>query len=165
MRIALIVPLACAALLPACDSQQDSPPPPAATPSSAAATVPPMVSPVTPSDTATIPPAGFEKMDIPAAIQGRWGMVAADCERGRADAKGLLEISARRLKFYESVGTLDELDEMEPTRIRGEFRFTGEGMTWDRDVILDVQDGGKTLIRREYGDNAAPGPFRYTKCA
>ena len=37
-------------------------------------------------------------------------------------------------------------------------------MTWEREVVLDVQDGGATLVRREYGDDAAPGPFRYAKC-
>jgi len=164
MRLALIVPFASLALLAACNAQDSSAPDTAA---STDAAPPPtvMVPPVSASDTGSASPADFSAMDIPAAIQGRWGMVAADCEPARADAKGLLEIDPRRLKFYESVGTLDELEEMEPTRIRGEFSFSGEGMTWDRDVTLDVQDGGKTLIRREYGDDAAPGPFRYSKCA
>ena len=71
---------------------------------------------------------------------------------------------ATTLEFYESVGTLDAISESAPTRIRASFDFTGEGMTWERDVVLDVQDDGATLIRREYGDDAAPGPFRYAKC-
>ena len=32
--------------------------------------------------------------EIPAAIRGRWGLVPADCEPGRSDAKGLLTITA-----------------------------------------------------------------------
>ena len=101
---------------------------------------------------------------IPAAIQGRWGLVAADCEPGRDDAKGLLTVTADKLEFYESVGTLDAVEEANATRIRASFDFEGEGMTWERDGLLEVQDDGDTLVRREYGLDAAPGPFRYTKC-
>ena len=50
------------------------------------------------------------------------------------------------------------------TPLRAAFDFEGEGMTWQREVVLDVQDDGATLIRREYGEDAAPGPFRYAKC-
>ena len=102
---------------------------------------------------------------IPAAIQGRWGLVAADCEPGRADAKGLLTITANKLEFYESVGTLREIEEASATRIRASFDFEGEGETWQRDGLLEVQDAGETLVRRESGGiDAAPEPFRYTKC-
>lgn len=155
----IILPLAALTTLSACNSEPEAP----VAPSNEASTAAPAEAPLADPTAAT--PAEFERMDIPAAIQGRWGMVAADCEPDRADAKGLLVIGARRLEFYESVGTLNELDEMEPTRIRGSFDFTGEGMEWDRDVTLDVQDSGKTLIRREAGDGAEPGPFRYTRCA
>ncbi len=102
---------------------------------------------------------------IPAAIQGRWGMVEADCEPGRADAKGLLVIDGDSLEFYESVGTVGEVAASDNTRIRASFDFTGEGMEWERDILLDVQDSGHTLIRREYGQDAAPDPFRYSKCS
>jgi len=102
--------------------------------------------------------------EIPAAMRGRWGLVAADCTSTRGDAKGLLTITGDKLEFYESVGTLDTVMDAEPTRIRASFDFEGEGMNWEREVVLDVQDDGGTLIRREYGDEAAPGPFRYTKC-
>ena len=98
------------------------------------------------------------------AMQGRWGLVTADCEPGRSDAKGLLEITAGQLEFYESVGTLDTIIEAEPSRIRAAFDFEGEGMSWDRELVLSLEDDGTTLIRREYGEDAAPGPFRYTKC-
>lgn len=102
--------------------------------------------------------------EIPAAIRGRWGLVPADCTSTRGDAKGLLVIDAATLKFYESVGTLAEVDDASDTRIRAAFEFTGEGMTWERDETLEVQDDGATLIRREHGDDAAPDPFRYAKC-
>jgi len=103
--------------------------------------------------------------EIPVPIRGRWGLVAADCEPGRDDAKGLLTIDADTLEFYESVGTIATITESAPNRVRAAFDFEGEGMTWEREVVLDVQDGGATLIRREYGTDAAPEPFRYTRCS
>ncbi|OYW44045.1 MAG: hypothetical protein B7Z08_04060 [Sphingomonadales bacterium 32-68-7] len=103
---------------------------------------------------------------IPAAMLGRWGLVAADCEPGRDDAKGLMTVEAAHLRFYESIGTLDDdIDELSATRIRADFDFTGEGMTWDREMTLELQDGGRTLVRQEYGDDAMAGPLRYSKCS
>lgn len=102
---------------------------------------------------------------IPVALQGRWGMTENDCDPARSDNKGLLTISDRQLEFYESVGTLLSLRENQPTRIHGRFSFTGEGMNWTRDEVLEVQDGGDTLVRRVYGENASPEPIRYEKCA
>jgi hypothetical protein len=117
------------------------------------------VAPVEPDDAGTPAPT-----EIPAAIRGRWGMVPADCTSTRGDAKGLLEIGATELEFYESVATLDTIMDAEPTRLRADFGFEGEGMTWEREMVLDLQDDGATLIRRDYGDDAAPGPFRYARC-
>ena len=101
---------------------------------------------------------------IPAALQGRWGLVPNDCDPSRDDAKGLLTIGPDSLRFYESRAILDMIKESNDSRIRASFQFTGEGMTWTRDEVLDVQDGGKTLVRREYGEDAAPGPLRYSRC-
>ena len=101
---------------------------------------------------------------IPAAIRGRWGLNAADCERGRSDAKGLLTITGDKLEFYESVGTLGKVAEADADSIRATFDFEGEGMTWQRDVLLEVENDGTALRRREYGPDAAPEPFRYAKC-
>lgn len=100
---------------------------------------------------------------IPSALQGRWGLVPADCEPGRADAKGLMIVSVDKLEFYESVGTLGEPSERLPQRLRADFAFTGEGMTWTREMSLETD--GETLMRTEYGAEAMPGPLRYTKCS
>ena len=91
-------------------------------------------------------------------------MVKADCDPSRDDAKGLVTIDATTLEFYESVATLKAVEESTATRLRGSFEFMGEGMTWQLDMVLDLQDGGATLIRREFGDDAAPVPSRYAKC-
>lgn len=108
------------------------------------------------------PPA--ETDGIPAALQGRWGLVAADCEPGRADAKGLLTITADKLEFYESVGELDDIREVADDRIHASFDFTGEGMEWERTMALELQETGAALVRREFGADAAPGSLRYVKC-
>ena len=157
MRTALALALA-ALPLAACDSSSE----PATETASDDAAAPDVEGPAptpTPAAEETSEPTA-----IPAALRGRWGLTEADCEPGRADAEGLLTISGDKLEFYESVGTLDGIDESSGSRIRADFDFTGEGMTWERDIVLDAQDGGKTLIRREYGEGAAPGPFRYTRC-
>lgn len=102
--------------------------------------------------------------EIPEAIRGRWGLVPADCTSKMGDAKGLLDISADRLKFYESVAKLGEIKEAGESRIRATFAYSGEGQSWTQDVVLDAQADGKTLIRREYGKDAMPGPQKYTRC-
>jgi len=101
---------------------------------------------------------------LPAAMQGRWGLVAEDCEPGRADGKGLLIISPRRLEFYESVASLSRISDATPNRVRASFAFTGEGMSWQRDMTIEVADDGRTLVRREFGEDAATEPLRYSKC-
>lgn len=109
-------------------------------------------------------PTGAAVSAIPKAIQGRWGLVAADCTSKKGDAKGLLEVSASQLKFYESVADLDEVKEAGDNRIRASFDYSGEGQSWKQDVVLDAQDGGSTLIRRDYGPDAMPGPVKYMRC-
>jgi hypothetical protein len=101
---------------------------------------------------------------IPEIVRGRWGLVPADCTSKLGDAKGLLEVSADQLKFYESVAKLGTIKEAGESRIRATFAYTGEGQSWSQDVVLDVQDDGKTLIRRDYGPDAMPGPLKYTRC-
>jgi hypothetical protein len=101
---------------------------------------------------------------IPAALRGRWGLVPDDCTSTRGDAKGLLTIGPDTLTFYESRAKLGQIEEIDDSRIRASFDFSGEGMIWTRDAVLGLKDGGKTLVRREYGEDATPGPLRYTRC-
>lgn len=111
------------------------------------------------------PGIGSGDRTIPAAVRGRWGLVAADCTSTRGDAKGLLTIDATNLRFYESHGKLARVRERDANRIVADYKFSGEGQEWDRLMLLDAQDGGKTLIRRDYGEGSAAGPLRYTRCA
>ena len=96
----LVLPFAMVCGLAACDGA------PTETDQAAAPDAPEIAAPA-PPETSTVSPSPAAST-IPAVIQGRWGLVAADCEPGRDDAKGLLTISANELDFYESVGTLDE---------------------------------------------------------
>lgn len=117
----------------------------------------------TPAPTPTASPTGEPGgSTIPAAIQGRWGMVPADCTSTRGDAKGLLTISANSLRFYESVGRLGAIRERTDSSIRADYAFTGEGMNWTRDVALSV--AGNKLTRLDRGGDEPGGPFTYTKC-
>lgn len=121
-------------------------------------------------ESGTTPPAGgvstteADTESIPAALQGRWGLVAADCTSTRGDAKGLIDVSEDKVTFYESRATLGDIAERTDDTIRATFALTGEGMTWNRDMALEAQDGGNALVRTEFGEEAMPEPLRYTKC-
>lgn len=144
------------AALSACSNEPVAPPSASGTdmPSPAVTGLAASASPASPESGST----------IPVAAQGRWGLVPKDCISKLGDNKGLLTISSSTVRFYESTGKLGAISDRSNTRIRAAFAFTGEGMEWSRDLILDVKDGGKTLIRREYGADAAPGPLQYTRC-
>ncbi|WP_140869359.1 hypothetical protein [Sphingomonas oligophenolica] len=98
---------------------------------------------------------------IPAAFQGRWGMVPADCDPKRDDNKGLMTITADRLSFYESRATIGSLQQVTPTKIQGLLSYSGEGQTWKKATSLTLQDAGKTLVREETDPVSAD---TYSKC-
>lgn len=98
---------------------------------------------------------------IPAPLRGSWGMVDADCTSQAGDAKGLLKVSANSLRFYESVGKLEQVTERDANRVVATFAYTGEGMEWSRTETLALD--GMTLTRStDAGD--AQGPFTYQRC-
>ena len=78
---------------------------------------------------------------IPASLQGRWGLVPADCTSTRGDAKGLLTIDATTLKFYESRGTVAKVIAGGPDSFDANYDFTGEGQEWTRIEKLSLVDG------------------------
>lgn len=102
---------------------------------------------------------------IPQALRGRWGLVARDCTSERGDAKGLLTIDAATLRFYESSGELARIRERSASRLVADYKFSGEGMNWDRVMLLALEDDGTTLVRRDWGEGAASDPLRYTRYA
>ncbi|MGN3975272.1 hypothetical protein [Tsuneonella sp. SYSU-LHT278] len=119
-----------------------------------------------PSPSATPSPDGppdTPERGIPTALQGRWGLVPADCTSTRGDAKGLLRVSATALTFYESVARLGAVEDRSDNSITAAFAFSGEGMTWTRKQQLTAR--GDTLTRVERADGQSPATYTYTKCA
>lgn len=104
------------------------------------------------------PPGTPEASMIPGQYRGRWGMVAADCEQGRSDAKGLITIGEKSIRFYESTAMLKEQRPAIATSFSGLFGFTGEGQTWEK--VMTFTRTGDSLKRAE-----AEGNFTYKRCA
>ena len=104
------------------------------------------------------PPGTPEASMIPGQYRGRWGMVPADCDRNRSDAKGAITIGERTIIFYESTATLKERRPSIATSFAGRFAFTGEGQSWEKVQVLTRT--GDRLVRAEDG-----GRFTYTRCA
>ena len=127
------------------------------------------VAPPPESATTTAAPSSESSADqaeksIPAAMRGRWGLVPLDCTGDPAAAKGLIKIDAVSIKFYESVAKLAKVGQRSETALRAAYAFSGEGMEWQRDVTLALQPGGMVLIKQEFGEDAPPGPYKYTRC-
>ncbi len=146
MRFAVLFPVTALFALAACDSGAEAPAENEVAPVQAA------------TAEATLP------NEIPAAFQGRFGLSTEDCTSTAGDAKGLMEVSADQLKFYESTGKLDDITAATDARVEGAFSFTGEGMDWARKEVLDLREDGKVLVRREFGEGATHKPFAYTRC-
>ena len=110
------------------------------------------------------PPTDSVAEGIPAALQGRWGLVPADCTSTRGDAKGLIEIDGESITFYESRAVLEEVETSQPTMIAARFAFTGEGQEWTRDMTWRLSDDRSQLVRSETGADALAEPLTYMKC-
>ena len=101
---------------------------------------------------------------LPLAMQGRWGIHPADCTTTLGDDKGLLTIDHGSLTFYESRARLETVNARSDTALDADYAFSGEGMTWQGRIVLELQDDGAALVRRDFGEGAALGPLRYARC-
>ena len=106
---------------------------------------------------ATEPSPPVSSAVIPAQYRGRWGMVAADCTSTRGDAKGLMTVGDRTIRFYESTATLREQRPAIATSFSGSFGFTGEGQSWEK--VMTFTRTGETLKRAEDS-----GTYTYRRC-
>ena len=106
----------------------------------------------------------IEQVTIPRALHGRWGLVPGDCTDEDGDAMGALEISATKLRFYESQAAVAEVKVKGDASIRAIFDFSGEGQNWQQDINLHLNESRNRLIREEYGEDAMSDPLTYTKC-
>lgn len=117
-------------------------------------------------DPELVTPAASAVLDasVPAALQGRFGLVPADCGPETGGNKGLIQVSANDIRFFESVARIGTVQERTDTRLKAVFAFSGEGMEWNRTVTMDTPDGGKTVLFDESGEDAPTGPRTYTRC-
>ncbi|QIK95078.1 hypothetical protein G7076_02145 [Sphingomonas sp. HDW15A] len=106
----------------------------------------------------TAPPDSGVAAVIPAQYRGRWGMVPGDCTSTRGDAKGLITVGDKIIRFYESTATLKEQRPAIATSFSGLFGFTGEGQMWE--TVMTFTRTGDTLKRAE-----DEGTFTYKRCA
>jgi hypothetical protein len=97
---------------------------------------------------------------IPAAFQGRWGLTPGDCTSTRGDNKGLLTVASNQLTFYEARAKPAGDLEQTRTSVSGDFAFTGEGQTWKRHQVIELQD--RKLVRTESNPMAS---YTYARCA
>ncbi|MBB4613113.1 hypothetical protein [Novosphingobium taihuense] len=159
----LVLPMLALPLALAACSKPSPEPSDAATPS---------LAPVVSASEAMAPPASPEASEaapvaaatFPAAMRGKWAMGQADCDPSTGADKGALTISEKSVKFYESVANLTDAKIATPTEIRAVFDYEGEGMKWQREASYELEDGGKTLVLTEYGDDAPQGPRRHSRC-
>ena len=112
------------------------------------------------NDTApATPAAAIPEGTIPAGLQGRWGLTPSDCTSTRGDAKGLLVISTRELRFYESRAVPRSILKADGDSLSGEFDFTGEGQSWTKFETLERNRD--RLVRTESNPAAS---YTYAKC-
>ena len=136
------------------DTPDVAPPPAGPLP---AATATPDATP-SPVPSASASPAG--EAALPPRFRGRWALVPADCEPGRADAKGLMIVQPRLLRFYESRAAVTSVRASGADRIVAELAFNGEGQSWSRTARLQLRDNGRTLVRSD----EETAPLRYARC-
>jgi hypothetical protein len=118
---------------------------------------PPAAAAAAPSPTGAPPHATAGQ--IPAILQGRWGLTPADCVSTRGDTKGLLVVGPGQLTFYESRAVPSPGVETDNGSVSGNFNFTGEGQAWTRYESLKRQ--GDKLTRTETNPAAS---YTYAKC-
>src|SRR3546814_12730037 len=53
---------------------------------------------------------------LPVDFQGRWGLVANDCDPARDDNTGLMTVAADTLNFYKTPGVVKMLTDASPTK-------------------------------------------------
>jgi len=158
--IALLI-LALAACKPAADANNVAATEPNAAAPSDIEALPPSEDVVPPADNAATNETAPSSA-IPAAFQGRWGMVPADCTTTRGDDKGLITVDSNSIKFYESRATLAKATLNAPENFTGDFKFTGEGQTWTKPQNLKLTGSSNTLIRSETDPAMS---FTYKRCA
>ena len=93
---------------------------------------------------------------IPTAFHGVWDFAEGTCDRA-SDLR--LDVGARRIEFYESVGQVTGVRAQDDGAIIVDLAMEGEGETWEQSSRLEIADDGKTLT---FDDAADPENSRYS---
>lgn len=80
---------------------------------------------------------------IPSRFHGEWNADLEACGTGSSVTR--LRISADRLRFYESVGSVSEVDVVSDRVITVTAAFQGEGDTWQDERRLSLSADGNSL--------------------
>ncbi|MHB1168130.1 MAG: hypothetical protein ACYC28_02460 [Longimicrobiales bacterium] len=87
---------------------------------------------------------------IPARFHGEWNADPDACGTGSSESR--LRISADRIRFYESVGVVEDVDIESDRVITVEARYQGEGDTWSDERRLSLSSDGSSLTVSGGGD-------------
>lgn len=124
-----------------------------------------------PTGAAAKPDALPLSLTMPAGIRGKWrrsteaSVTASECVNSASANMGLiLTIRSDGFSRFEDGGRLIRVHERDANRIRATFDTTYADTPTQGDFIFGAQDNGQTLIERQYGDGAQPGPLRYRRC-
>lgn len=127
--------------------------------------------PPTPTSTAVTPNSPALSLTMPEGVRGKWrrstgsSVTAAQCVDSANDNMGkILTIRADGFSRFEDGGRLIRVQERDSSRIRATFDTTYADTPTQGEFVFDAQDNGQTLIERQYGDGAQPGPIRYRRC-
>lgn len=80
---------------------------------------------------------------VPPPFHGVWAATAEDCDK---PAETRLEISADRLRFYESSGPVASVDASDPSEILITVALSGEGALSRRTFRYRLIDDGQALF-------------------
>ena len=96
---------------------------------------------------------------IPARFHGVWDYVEGSCAR-ESDMR--LEISGNEVMFYESIGTVTDIEQRGPNTFVT-LAMEGEGETWEDTYTLALSDD-EQLFLQYISDNASSRPLPRKRC-
>ena len=97
---------------------------------------------------------------MPLAYRGVWDWTDGTCQ---ADSDMRMEIGARVIHFYESVGTVKAV-RVDGTALSLDLAMEGEGQQWRQTTELRLVEGG-SLLESSLENPARTGPLRYERCS
>ena len=97
---------------------------------------------------------------IPAAFQGRWGMVVNDCAPEQGGSKGLMVVTGSGLSLGGSRVPVSSLAMIGSSALTVELADAGGVRSATRAARLTLLDDGNTLVRQEQNSPA----LRYSRC-